>query len=422
MRNFLKHAGLKISLIAVIIATPSIMLASSGSGFAEGSSESISAGLENPTFEGQLARINIGINLVRLNTDIMRRMPISEDAEWVDKIIQNMTSKMYRQTLKTKAVREDAYYSTVTLTNIILQRPAIAVSPLSARLYFEASVIYKNDSNGYKGEGFHVPDMNEFPDISSIKSFVTFKDDEKVAVINVEARNGTLYKNMIDATISLVPEDLQEEIKSAYKEFQDAKKELGLRTSIRGSLEAWLDDDKNSGSPETENKESQLTISEAVEEEKEKIVDEKEEAYFLLLQSGALAIEGNFDENKVPLAKKLEALLDTVDNNAISAQSMFGSATIGLIQGYGAVEDEMKAIAAAQALTYLVGDQKQFLVQRYERMLMGGIMAVPNIAVGVGVSGFQICEIGKYQDIVEKVLEGAEAAEEEQAQGTQSND
>ena len=420
MRNFLKHTGVKLGLIAVMMATPSITFAASGSGFVEGSSESISAGLENPTFEGQLARINIGINLVRINTDILRRMPVSEDAEWVDKVVQDITSEMYMQTLKTKAVREDAYYSTVTLTNIILRRPAIAVSPLTARLYFEASVIYKNDSNGYKGEGFHVPDMNEFPDISSIESFVTFKDDEKVAVIDVEARSGTLYKNMVDATISLVPEDLQEEIKSAYKEFQDAKKELGFRVSITGSLEAWLDDDKNSGSPETEDKESELTISKAIEEEKEEIVEEKEEAYFLLLESGALAIEGNFDEKKVPLAKKLESLLDTVDNNAIGAQSMFASATIGLIQGYGAVEDEMKAIAAAQALTYLVGKQKQFLVQRYERMLMGGVMAVPNIAVGVGVAGYQINEIGKYQDIVEKILEGADAVQE--AQGAQSND
>ena len=91
---------------------------------------------------------------------------------------------------------------------------------------------------------------------------------------------------------------------------------------------------------------------------------------------------------------------------------MFTSATAGLVRGHGTVSDEMKAIVAAQALTNLVGNQKQFLVQRYERMAVGAIMAVPNIGIGLYMAGAQSSEAGKYQGIVNAILEGAQAEEE----------
>lgn len=409
MLNFFKKTGIKLSLVAAIIATPSISMAASGSGFVEGSSESISAAMENPTFEGQLARINVGINLIRLNTDILERMPVSADAEWVDEVVADITSQMYKETLSLKAVREDAYYSTVGLTNAILGRQAIPVSPLSARLFYEASIIYKNAKNG--NSDFNLPDMNVFPSISDMKTYITFKDDSKVEIIDVEAKTG-FYRNVVEAVISLLPEDLKEEVLEAKKEMQNAKDIFSDATSIEGQLDAWLDDDVNSNSPEVAEKEEALELAKVKKDEAEKAFESKEDAYLALLESGAEAIGTDYDSSKVPLAKKLEKLLDTVDNNAIGAISMFTAATAGMVRGYATASDEMKAINQAQQLTSLIGNQKQFLVERYERMAIGTLMAVPNITIGTYMAISQSSEIGKYQDIINKILEGAKAEEE----------
>jgi len=401
----IKNIGIKLSLVTAILATPSLTMAASGSGFIEGSSESISAAMETPTFEGQIARINVGINLIRINTDILERMPVSADAEWVDKVVAPITGEIYKATLHTEAVKNDAYYSTVAITNMILGRVAIAVSPLSARLYYEASVIYKNNANGYTG--FHVPDMNVFPDITDMKTYVTFKDDEKVEIIDIEAKTG-FYRNVVEAVISLLPEDLKESVNDARKEMKEAKNDLNNATSEVGQLEAWLDDDKNSDNPQTAEKEAELKVAEAQEDEKKAIFEEKEDTYLALLESGAEALESNFDISKIPLAQKLEKLLDTVDNNAGGAVSMFTSATIGLTRGYGTIGDEVDAIVKAQGYSNLLGNQKDFLVQRASRMAIGAVMALPNITIGTYMALSQSSEIGKYQDIVNKILEGVE--------------
>jgi len=412
MINFLKKTGIKLSLVTAIIATPSIMMAASGSGFVEGSSESTSAAMENPTFEGQLVRINVGINLIRINTDILERMPISADSQWADKVVAKITSKMYRDTLNLKVVKNDAYYSTVGLTNLILKRRAISVSPLSARLFYEASIIYKNPTNGYPA--YHLPDMNVFPDITDMKTYVTFQDDSKVEIIDIEAKTG-FYRNVVEAVISLLPEDLKEDVLDAKKEMRNAQDILDDAISARGQIEAWLDDDANDGSPDISEKEAELEIAVVREDEAKKEFEIKEDTYFVLLESGAEAIGSDFDASKVPLAKKLKELLDTVDNNDIGAISMFTSATAGLVRGYSAASDEMKAINTAQQLTSLIGNQKQFLVERYKRMAVGSLMAVPNISIGTYMAISQSHEVGKYQDIVNKILEGAKADEEAKA-------
>jgi len=411
MINWIKSTGIKLSLVVVIITTPSIVSGASGSGAVEGSSESISAAIENPTFEGQLARINIGINLIRINTDILERIPVSADAQWVDKVITDITPQMYKDTLNTKAMKRDAYYSTVGITNFILGRAAIAVSPLSARLFYEASIIYKNEANGYPN--FNVPDMNIFPDITDMKTYITFKDDSKVEIIDIEASSG-FYRNVVEAIISLLPEDLKEEVLESRKEVQVAKEDFDNATSKVAKLNKWLDDDANANNPDVEDKKAELEISEAKKDEFETIFEAKEDTYLLLLQNGAEAIKSDYDSSKVPLATKLQKLLDIVDNNAIGAISMFSAAAAGLVRGTGSISDEMRAIMAAQALSSLVGNQKQFLVQRYERMVVGTIMAFPNITIGTYKAISQSTEIGKYQEVVDAILEGAKAEKEAQ--------
>jgi hypothetical protein len=64
----------------------------------------------------------------------------------------------------------------------------------------------------------------------------------------------------------------------------------------------------------------------------------------------------------------------------------------------------------AQGLTDLVGNQKQYIGERYERMLTGTLLAVPNIGIGTYYAIAQSSSVGKYQDVVAAVLAGEEAS------------
>lgn len=405
MLKNMKKFSLSICLISALAVAPAMLQASSASGFIEGSSESTLALREHPSFERQLVRINTGINLIRINTDIIENMPISQDSSWADKVVSPVN---YRLVNNLDEVKNDEYYSTVILTDRMLGRRSLKMSPLEARLYWQASVIYQNKTND--NPNYVIPNMNVFPDISDSKSYTTFKQDSKVAIIKVEASSGNLYKNVEEAVLSLLPEDLQESAASSKDEYIDARDELGKATSEFKSIEVWLADDANAQSPERAEKLEEFEVATAVKNEKEKIFSDKEEIYFEVLAGATEAIESNFDASKIPLAKKLKNLLDAVDNNAFGAVSMFTSATIGLVRGVPMVDKELEVMHRAQALVSLVGIKKQFLGERIKRMATGTLLAVPNIFIGSYYAKSQTSKISKYQDIVETVLSGAEVA------------
>ncbi len=406
MLNTLKKSS-KVLLLAGTLALSPVALSAN---FIEGSSESTSALIEDPSYEKQLVRINVGMNLIRINTDIIENMPVSENSEWVDKVIAPVD---YRLVNELDAVKHDAYYSTVRITNALLgKNVAIRMSPLEARLFWQAAVLYKNSNNGHNG--YKIPDMNVFPDITDSKTYTSFKmsNGKKVSLIDVEASSGNLYKNVEEAVISLLPEDMIENVTMAKNEYKEAVRVVAEQKSKIAEIEEWLDKDENSESPDRASKEEELAAAEAELVEKEAAEDATEEKYFALLASGAEAVEANLDLAKVPLAKKLDALLDAVDNNAFGAASMFVSATAGITRGYGVIDKELQAIQRAQLLTNLVGNQKEFIGERYERMLVGTLLAIPNIGIGTYYAISQSSSIGKYQDIVGAVLDGAEAAAE----------
>lgn len=392
MINNIKKTTLKLSIVAALAITPSAVLGASGAGFIEGSSESSSAMLEQPNFEGQLVRINTGINLVRINTDILTNMPVSENSEWVDKVVGAVD---YKAVTQMPAVKNDAYYSTVGFTNLILNRPTVILSPLGARLFHQAAVIYKE-----------VPDMNEFPDISNIKSFLVFQN---VDLIDVEATTGNLYPNVEEATISLLPEDMQEETRAAQKEYREATIELLKGEEKAGTIEVWLEADENENSPEIAQKEEELKIAEKEVEELKAIHEAKEEIYFKTLEDGALALESNYDSSKLPLAKKLEKLLDAVDNNAIGAGSMFVSAVAGLTRGIGMVGDELQAMTKASGLHPAFAAA---IKSRIKRMGVGAVMALPNIGIGTYYAAKQAGLAGEYQQVVRVIIAAGEAEAE----------
>jgi hypothetical protein len=390
MLKILKQLSIKFSLIASLAILPSAIYASSGGGFIEGSFESTVALLEEPSFEGQLVRANTGINLVRLNTDILENMPVSVDSTWVDVIIGDVDMD---QIINLSAYKNDAYYSTIFLTNLILQRGgSLPLTPLVARLFHQANTIYEI-----------IPNMNVIPNIFDIKTFVTFADAK---LIVVEAKKGNLFKNVEEAVISLLPEDMIETTKSAKDDYKEAMNTLGKAESKVEEIKLWLDDDKNDNSPETKTYESDLETAEAKITEEEELADLKKEIYFKTLEDGVLALETNYDESKLPLAKKLEKLLNVVDNNAIGAAILFTSAIVGLTRGLGQLQEEQKAINIAIIYNSNVDSQSfKSLIERKERILKGAVMLIPDIGIGSFYAAKQALLAGKYQEVVEIIIE-----------------
>jgi hypothetical protein len=391
MFKILKKLSITLSFIALLAILSSAIYASSGSGFIEGSSaESTVALFENPSFEGQLVRANTGINLVRLNTDILENMPVSVDSTWVDVIIGDVNMDQIRNL---SAYKNDAYYSTIFLTNLILQRGrSLPLTPLVARLFHQANTIYKT-----------IPNMNVLPDLSDTKSFVTFADAK---LIKVEAKKGNLFKNVEEAVISLLPEDMIETTKSAKDDYKEAMNALRKAEGKVEKIKLWLDDDENDNSLETKTYEADLETAEAKVIEEEDLANLKKEIYFKAVEDGILALETDYDENKLPLAKKLEKLLDIVDNNAIGATSLFSSAIVGLTRGLGQLQKEQKAINTAIIRNANVDSQTyKSLVERNERMLKGSVMLIPDIGIGSLYAVKQSLLAGKYQKIVDVIIE-----------------
>jgi hypothetical protein len=384
MLKVIQKITIKSSLILLVFVNSTL-----GKGFVDISSESTFVLMEAPNFEGQLVRINIGVNLIRLNTDILENMPISVDSTWVDDIAKEIDMHSIRNF---SAVKNDPYYSTVHFTNSLLDRGIhISLTPLGARTFHQANIIYKT-----------IPNMNIFPNISDAKTFMIFKD---VEIIDVEAINDNLFKNVEEATISLLPEDMIERVLGTKEEYKEAKIAFGKAEDKVGDLKIWLNDEKNDNTSEIKIYKEYLELAETEAKKEKEIFNLKEEIYFKVLKNGALSLEVNYDKTKLPLAKKLEKLLNIIDDNAMGATSMFLSSMVGLTRGL--VEFERELLAINKAIIYFNMNSSSYgnLQIRQVRMLTGTLMAIPNIGVASYYALKQSNLASKYQMIVDKIIE-----------------
>ena len=401
-----KETSIKLSLIAAIAVAPLSLQAASASGVIDGSSESISALIENPNVEQQINRVNVGIAFVRVNTVILGEMPISGDSTWVDELTKPMTSDMFVKIRKSPAVMNDPYFATAPITNALLGRKSLALSPLNARLYLILNTIYKNT----------IPDIYGLPSFDNMATFTNFppkNHGKKVEKIEVNAAKFEKFPNVELATISLAPKKYQEKLMDAKNEYAKDKLLVAKTKGAIESAKAWLDEDDNSNSPKRPKYKKIVEIKNAELDKQGEALNTADETYTKLVKEAALEIESfipdDFMTREVPLAKKLEKLLDLVDNNTIGAESMFAAATAHLIKnGVGTLDKELQALTTAQALTTLVGNQKEFIDERLARFGKGALMLLPNIAVGTYYAIKQSNEAGRYQIIVNKVLEIAE--------------
>jgi hypothetical protein len=415
----------KLSLVAALAITPVSLYAASGNAAIEGSSESSSAFLEGANVEQQINRVNSGISMIRMNTVLLKEMPISGDSLWVDTVTQKMTPEVYKQIRNSDAVKNDSYLATAMLTNVILGRPAVDLTPLNARLYFQLSTLYKNkdlapEDDPTKYDEYSIPSIYTLPDFTDMDTFTNFAKEtygKKVEKIDVEAAQFELYDNVELATISLTPRKYHTQLQEARLDYLKAVEEVA---TIKGNIklnEEKLDDDKNVEHPDREKWQEEIEVLKAELTTAEENESQMQDQYSTLIEQATLEIESNIEDDfetvQVPLAQKISKLLDLVDNNAIGAGSMFTAATAHLVKnGFSTLPDEIQAITMAQAGSSLLGNQKMFLVDRLERMGKGALMAIPNIAVGTYYAFSQSFEAGTYQTIVNKVLEIHEANEE----------
>ena len=375
------------SLFAIFL----IVNLQAGQGFLEGSKESLSSLTEEPNFENQINRIIYGIDFIRINSDLLNRMPISEDAVWIDKITQERKLKNIPE------LKYDPFFYTNGFTAMVLKTKPIEPSDIVKNLYFQVKILY-----------LKIPNMYQMPSFTDIKSYIEFKNSKLNR--QVKAIHGNLFNTLEEAVISLTSDQKQEEIIEAKSEYQDVFDEVAkLKIKIE-KLETWLDDDVNQNNSKKNSKKAELEVAQKELEQKEQELETKEEIFFKLLDDSAKDLENNVDLSKAKLAEKTQKVLELIKNNAILASSLFGAATTGLIRGRGRIADEFSAISQAKTIVKLSANswqEKQKLIKmlenREERLKNGSMYAMPILGVGSFYAIKQISLVNKYLKITEVI-------------------
>lgn len=352
----------------------------------KGSSESLFALMESPNVELQLNRIAVGMNYVRTNAIILNKMPISSDALWVDNIDKAQDNQ---DALQSDLLKKDPFYSTFAISNLFLKSQiTIAVTPIVSDLYAIILNLYKS------GNGYKYPDLYFLPNPFDMDSFLYFKDEKGVELIDVKAINSRLYPNINAAIIELLAPESQDEVRDAKAKFDDLTNQVFTQKSEIEALKIRLEKQP------TEDDENALEIKETELDSLQEKLDESKDIYALALENALLVLEQNLDEKKIPLAKNVHKALELVKLGAIKTISLFSAATLHLQKnGLNSLDNELYAIGAAQGLSSLVGNQALFLKDRYQRLLINAVYAVPNLAIGLYQANDQFFEADSLQDV-----------------------
>lgn len=383
-----------------------------GNAVATGSLESSSALIEPANVERQLNRINDGINLIRINNIILFDMPVSQDAKWAQEVAAAFSLGMQQRVDASAHIQNDPYYSTVMFSNAILGHPTISkLTPAGYKLHHKILTLFKNKQNGYSNKKYALPNLYAMPSLEDAKTFTHFPYEENVELIEVEAISGTLYENAAYATIALLPDALQEEVIEAQESYQNRLNEYVELKAQVVALQAWFKDDNHIAHPKRNAQKEALEIKKEQLKQAQAFANEQEAIFFEILQKAALAIETNFDVSKIELAQKLDALFESIDTAAMDAITLFSTATMHLSKnGFASLSDELKAITAAAGIVS-IAKQENFLKQRYQRVASNAVYAFANITMGTYYAYKQVRLVGKYQQIVDKMIEGAKALE-----------
>jgi len=243
-----------------------------------------------------------------------------------------------------------------------------------------------------------------------INEYKQFKDSK---LIKVEAKKGVRYPNVEEAVIALTPDpDTLKDARSEWNEKMVVVAELKQTTS---ELEAFIDDNNNIGSSELEEKKEELAVKEVELENAEKSADEQESIYSALLKEAVVMLESEYEPEKVPLAKKLDKLLEAVDTGAAQAGVLFATACAKMTSSIEQMESELKVFEDVKLASWFHGNDTiiQQMNYRQDRIVKNAIYAIPNITIGSYYAVKQSLVAGKYQKIVKVILDGYEAEQKQ---------
>jgi hypothetical protein len=365
-----------------LFITPLLLLFFSGcAGGVANLKEIVVSATEKPSVEKPLNRAKLGINILRTNSDILYNMPISADAEWVDKLSAELT-EIRKDELERKYISKDPFYGTVRVTDAFMGENTSPTDNVY-NFYNRVDILYVKE-----------PDMEELPGLE-LKKYREFTDAK---LVQVEAINSSLYSNIGEAVISMTPDRFQDDLREARSEM-----EVASYNSIekKGEIE------------KLEAKKMDTSVQEVELERLEKEEERREEAYFLLMERATeeLKAEISLDNGKIALAKKLKSALEIVFAGANSANTLFLNASAKLgIYGLKPMQKELSILDSVKR-TYAVRltDKAQKVVRllekRVEAIKDNATYLFPYVGIGSYYAFKQKNLASKYEDIVNTIIE-----------------
>ena len=406
--------------------------------------EVLASQMEVPTLEKQVNRVAIGMTIVRENNIMAFKMPISSDAKWPELISRDLNDTQKQEI--TQLIKEDPYYATVHYTEHI-QRDMLGsgatlnqlggygnligaifnqtISPITYRAIYKIEILFGKDPKNW-------PNIFEFE--GSMDNFMEFSNGN---LQPIEALNGDVYEQLGEAVISLMPVNLQKDLKNAREEMLESFLKVGELKKEKGDLETKLKRDevlknksKQDNTPyiplnetEKDSINEQIDVLEQQIKEEESIAKEKEEIYLELLNSSKTALESEInldDKDYVDLAINVNRVAKEIDSGATEAYTTFGTASTmiianNIIQNFS---KELKSLAIAKM--YVPSHLQSKYNQRLKRLVKNAVFLLPNIFVGTYYAHKQAKLAQKYKELTDIIVE-AYVTKQEQEKIEQEN-
>ena len=381
--------------------------------------EALQATFEVKTIEGQGQRAAVGMAIVRQNNIMLEDLEISGAAKWPEAIAADITPK--EKAYINKIMSQDAFYATSHITFPYYKQKLggalggmfgnMGVSSLTYRAYKNMMVLFGDN-----------PVM--WPNVLTSKwgftDFLKFEKDENRKLVEVEAGEGNLFKNISDAVIALTPENFQKELTTMKEALADAIADVDSLNGQKGDLEAKI-------------KENEVELSKAADKRKDGFValtaaeigklnaeidtfepkidaaeeksDKAEEIYFTKLDAAVEALKSDMklNDEQVKLAQKVTIATDNVQNGSGQAGTMFAIALTNGILALPTLQTEIQLSAGLYG--HIPLNLRPLYEKRQLRALRNTIFLFPNIALGTYYSIKQASLAGKYKDVSEVIVE-----------------
>jgi hypothetical protein len=381
--------------ITLSVVTAGLLL-SSGCAIMDSAKEAIVASMEKPSIEKSLNRIKLGINIIRTNSDILYNLPISEDANWPEKVARDINETLTKY-FQEKYLDQDPFYGTVKITDAQAGN-LYSLSPLTLRFYNRVDVLYSKK-----------PNIDELP-LFDLKKYREFSDAK---LIKVEAKRGKLYPNVEKAVLSLVPESRKDELEVSNNELNLANRDVLFKKAEIGELEMFLE--INKGSQSAPEKMRELEVAEFELKQLEEIASQKKDIYFQLIDNSVeiLRTDISLNENLYKLAKKLSLALENVSSGSLQAGTLFTISLVRIDQDLKSYDAEMANLMKAQLrfaqnITAKGKKISELLNIRAGSIKDNAMYALPYLGVGSYFAVQQQLLASKYKDIVNIVIEAYE--------------